>query len=1166
MSTRVGDLYADLSLRMTRFNSGLQQAVNEVQRAGSEMQNAVGPQLQQATKASGKKIQQFTWQVRGFMKDTSRVVTGILISQGFYKLLNSIEDATASLFKFNDEMQRAAISFSILLKSEQESVVFMEALRQFAEDTPFTFEQAELGARRLMAMGFAAKNVIPIMRDIADMTSVVGGGVDTLERMTRAFGQIKTKGRLMAEEIRQLNEVGVPAMQILKDELGLTQEQIENIGDYKIPADAAIMALLKGIQGNFAGAAAKMEQTTGAIVTRIGERLQFLGNEIFKGGFENVRQQLSGFADALGNALKGARAGGLEGALKAMFPAEIVGTMLTIAASIRSIWQSLKNLAQAIKPIVTAFGDALLRALAVILPVMAGLLDIITNTMRVAMNASPAIQWLVNAIAGLIVASTAALLLEKLYAAVMLLTVSGPVAKMIVLLKDAIIALSAAMMRNPWIAVATIAAAALLSIAMSSKVVSNWLDALMKRLAILGGYDYTQVFNPQDPEDMAAAIQKYQEDLAKLGIDLTGVGADAEKAGKKVKDKFVASFDEVHQIPELKDDNSFDDMLKKLAAGLGTTPTPPTGGGTGGTGTPGASDLLPKLPDHIDMPVFIWPEPPTSPPPGAVATALILSINAIIEQAKLQVATKMQELANSMYNALQPLPQRIAELLGQVSQKIQEALFPLPEQVRVPLSQVSAMPNEILSTMPDDATNIMNDLVYSAEAALSGLPVVAAQEAGETTTALQTGLAPAPQNTESIFTTIVTVIGTQLATAKKNMQRWMTDDVKDWNNWGYDVEWSIGQTMQNNYTTIDTSMQQSKRSVETNLDGINKWWETYKPIILTTVAVLAIGIVAIFAGLPASIIGVLGSLAFVVAGIFGNTKTAIAAETGQMETDVPASFGRMRAKTEEQNWGVYNDTMGIWESMGPDMVNEFTTGTASQAATMKQAGTDLQDSVALGFSDLPSKLMSIAQSAIQALKNFISGTTIQGPTIVTGGGGSGGGTGSSKTWGADIESGTPLREAVSGVSYDPSSNTVSINGKTFENGSIPGTSLDNGVTTITNPDAFKSAVGLKYGGITNKDSLYRLSEGNKREAVMPLSEPGLTPLVSSIVQGLAPLIESSVAPYIRGGQGSRQLPPLNVGILIADDSSMRTFARKMKPFLDEEDIRLYGTTIRRANA
>ena len=169
-------------------------------------------------------------------------------------LLKQAIDAAAYL-------QQATIAYQSLLKSQALGTAFVGQLMQFAKQTPFEFKELLQLGRVVLAYGFSWQEVIPLLRQVGDATAALGGGPEMMERILRAIGQIRGKGKVMMQEMYQLAEAGIPVFEIFQQKLGLTQAQIANIGESGIPAGIALKALFEGINERYGGMMAKQMGT-----------------------------------------------------------------------------------------------------------------------------------------------------------------------------------------------------------------------------------------------------------------------------------------------------------------------------------------------------------------------------------------------------------------------------------------------------------------------------------------------------------------------------------------------------------------------------------------------------------------------------------------------------------------------------------------------------------------------------------------------------------------------------------------------------------------------------------------------------------------------------------------------------------------------------------------
>ncbi len=172
------------------------------------------------------------------------------------------------------DFEQTQIAFETMLKSAERAEKFLKDASAFANKTPFEFPELINSSKLLIAFGFQAENVLDILTTIGDTASGLGAGAEGIDRITRALGQMKAKGRAQAEELLQLQELGVPANEILQEELGLTGEQIANIGNQSIEASKVIDALLRGMDKRFGGMMQNQSKTAKGMISTISDTLK----------------------------------------------------------------------------------------------------------------------------------------------------------------------------------------------------------------------------------------------------------------------------------------------------------------------------------------------------------------------------------------------------------------------------------------------------------------------------------------------------------------------------------------------------------------------------------------------------------------------------------------------------------------------------------------------------------------------------------------------------------------------------------------------------------------------------------------------------------------------------------------------------------------------------
>ena len=368
MAYKVADLVASLELNSASFTKGLKSSVSDVKKAAAEMKMALGKTQQTAIKDTESQVKRSLGGVRSALKDTSRVVTGILISQAFYSALQQVQALAREVAGFSVQLENAGIAFGLMLKDQDKADRFINKLKEFVAVTPFQFEPALKSAQKLVAMGFQIENVIPIMRDLLDLSAVSGGNPELLNRLTLAIGQINTAGRLRGGEVKQLIEAGLPVIEILNEELGYTTEQLSDIGRLRIPAETAITAILTGIQKRYGGASELLAQTlTGLLSTAKDNALQ-LAVFIFEGTFEGIKRGATRVKEFLDQALLTTHQTGLGGLFESIVPKHMQQTFRLVVGIFKQLGSAIKELLSAVKPLAVAIGEYLLRYIALLVP------------------------------------------------------------------------------------------------------------------------------------------------------------------------------------------------------------------------------------------------------------------------------------------------------------------------------------------------------------------------------------------------------------------------------------------------------------------------------------------------------------------------------------------------------------------------------------------------------------------------------------------------------------------------------------------------------------------------------------------------------------------------------------------------------------------------------
>lgn len=188
--------------------------------------------------------------------------------------------ATAATFLFG-KLEQARIGFTTMLGSAQAADQFLRKLADFAQRTPFEFAELVPMAQRLRALGFEAKEVIPILGLVGNAVSGLAGGSDLIGRITLALGQMQAKGKVSHEEVRQLAEAGIPVWETLAKRIGVSVPQAMKMAENgAISAAVGIPAILGDMMKRFGGLMEQQNRTTLGQFSNLKDKLGFLAVDI----------------------------------------------------------------------------------------------------------------------------------------------------------------------------------------------------------------------------------------------------------------------------------------------------------------------------------------------------------------------------------------------------------------------------------------------------------------------------------------------------------------------------------------------------------------------------------------------------------------------------------------------------------------------------------------------------------------------------------------------------------------------------------------------------------------------------------------------------------------------------------------------------------------------
>lgn len=291
--------------------------------------------LERALSGLGTKVQQKLSPI-GRALDAA-VPASKALAKGLAGLSAATGGAAIKGIQLAASMEQSKIAFTTMLGSAEAADKFLRELWDFAARTPFEFEGLQQSSRMLLAFGFQAKDIIPTMTAVGNAVAGLGGGEFEIQRVVRALGQMRAKGKVSAEEMMQLAETGIPAWEMLAKAIGTDIPTAMKLAEKgAIPAGTAIKGIVDGMMTAFPDMMAKQSTTLlgqwSTLKDNIAGALRTIGEEIIK--TFDLKTKLASAIEALGRLSDLLSEKGLKGALAELFPADARAKIVMIAGAI----------------------------------------------------------------------------------------------------------------------------------------------------------------------------------------------------------------------------------------------------------------------------------------------------------------------------------------------------------------------------------------------------------------------------------------------------------------------------------------------------------------------------------------------------------------------------------------------------------------------------------------------------------------------------------------------------------------------------------------------------------------------------------------------------------------------------------------------------------------
>ena len=495
-----------------------------------------------------KEAARVTWVLRGYVKDTFRVVSGILISQTFYAILRQIRLMIRDTHELRMEFEEAALSFKYLLGTTAAGgMQFAHQMRYWALDTENSVAQVNDAFRQLFISGVNLQHIEGAMNIIMGTASAFRM---ELGELVGIMTRVAATPVVTPSTLRVLERAGIEIVPILREQLGLTMEQIENLTQLKIPGQVMFKALLHGFKDNIE-AAGEFADTLRALSSDISEVIRDTIGIMFHKAYDNVRDRLRQVL----RWVKHFREGVMERGPMILFnlvPQDLRKSVAYIIVSLNALGDAARRAGYILREVFGTTAAFVIQALGYILPPITYLINRLVQLAQAVLRTTPIIRVLTVVLGTLFIAYSAGAAIKYLVTWLVKLRIIQPLITGLRLLGHTfgIVTLQAG---KTTVAIAILKKQLILVLLVLALIAGNF-DRVRNALTKLGKAMVGEfgIFGDWEYDDHLKGIEDLNKEFEEIPEHLE----DIEEAAGKAFRPFLAAFDEVYLIPEQLDSGS----------------------------------------------------------------------------------------------------------------------------------------------------------------------------------------------------------------------------------------------------------------------------------------------------------------------------------------------------------------------------------------------------------------------------------------------------------------------------------------------------------------------------------------------------------------------------------------------------------------------------------
>lgn len=251
--------------------------VKSLQEAQKAMETVIG-QIEQGGRQVNSEMDKMGQGIENTFKRIAQAAAGVFAVSQAKQMVSQIIDV-------RKEFQSLELSFQTLMGSAAAGKKMFQDITQFAVSTPMLEKDLAKGAQTLLGFNIEAEKVMPILRQIGDISMADS---QKFESLVLAFAQASSTGKLMGQDLLQMINAGFnPLVEIsrttgrslndLKDAMSkgeISVEMLQNAFKTATDEGGKFHGMLNGMAQGMQGAFSNLEGAIQKLFNDIGQEIE----------------------------------------------------------------------------------------------------------------------------------------------------------------------------------------------------------------------------------------------------------------------------------------------------------------------------------------------------------------------------------------------------------------------------------------------------------------------------------------------------------------------------------------------------------------------------------------------------------------------------------------------------------------------------------------------------------------------------------------------------------------------------------------------------------------------------------------------------------------------------------------------------------------------------